>query len=153
MFKKILVPTDGSDIAIEAITVAVDLAKTQGASVLGLYVIDPYPYSAMGEAASLGFETYFAHAKEMALKALHKVDEICTSAGVSCTTDVVERSVVYEAIIEAAESEKCDLIVMSSHGRRGVKAVLLGSVAQQVLTHVKLPVLVVKGGRGPGAKA
>jgi nucleotide-binding universal stress UspA family protein len=144
MFKKILVPTDGSDIALSAIDLAADLAKSQGASVLGLYVIDPYPYSAMGEAASVGFETYFAHAKEAAIKALNAVDERCKAAGVPCTTDVVERSVVYEAIIESATSEQCDLIVMSSHGRRGVKAVLLGSVAQQVLTHSDIPVLVVK---------
>ena len=145
MFKKILVPTDGSEIAASAIQVAVDLAKTQGAQVVGLYVIDPYPYSAMGEAASLGFETYQAHAKEAALKALHAIETACSLAGVPCTCETSERSVVYEGIIEAAKEGACDLIVMSSHGRRGMKAVLLGSVAQQVLTHVNLPVLIVKG--------
>lgn len=145
MFKKILLPTDGSEIAAAAIQVAVDLAKTQGARLVGLYVIDPYPYSAMGEAASLGFETYQAHAKEAALKALHVIELACTGAGVPCTTETIERTVVYEGIIEAARDGACDLIVMSSHGRRGMKAVLLGSVAQQVLTHVNLPVLVVKG--------
>lgn len=144
MFKKILVPTDGTELAEGAIRVAVDLAKTQNAHVVGLYVIDPYPYSAMGEAASLGFETYLAHAKEAALKALHTLETACGAVGVPCTTETTERSVVYEGIIEAAKDNACDLIVMSSHGRRGVKAILLGSVAQQVLTHVSLPVLIVK---------
>lgn len=144
MFKKILVPTDGSEIASKAISVAVDLAKSQNAQVLGLFVIDPYPYSAMGEAAALGLDTYLAHAKEVALKALHELEQACQAVGVTCTTDTSERAVVYEAIIEAAKAENCDLIVMSSHGRRGMKAVLLGSVAQQVLTHAELPVLIVK---------
>lgn len=145
MFKKILVPTDGSEIAAGAIRVAVDLARSQSAQIVGLYIIDPYPYSAMGEAASLGFETYQSHAKAAALRALQAVEDACRDAGLICSTETSERSVVYEGIIEAAKENGCDLIVMSSHGRRGMKAVLLGSVAQQVLTHANGPVLIVKG--------
>ncbi|MDZ4127180.1 MAG: universal stress protein, partial [Hydrogenophaga sp.] len=68
----------------------------------------------------------------------------CAAEGVPFAGDTIERNVVYEGIIETAEAEGCDLIVMGSHGRQGVKALILGSVAQKVLTHAKMPVLIVK---------
>jgi nucleotide-binding universal stress UspA family protein len=69
---------------------------------------------------------------------------VCEASGVPFSGDTIERNVVYEGILETAEAEGCDLIVMGSHGRQGVKALILGSVAQKVLTHAKVPVLVVK---------
>ena len=70
--------------------------------------------------------------------------ECCVARGVAFDGDTIERNVTYEGILETAEAEGCDLIVMGSHGRKGMQALILGSVAQKVLTHAKMPVLIVK---------
>jgi len=144
MFKKILFPTDGSPIALRAAKVAADLAKSQGAQIVGVYVIDPFPYIGIGDAAASGLQAYLAEAKNAAGQALEAIGKVCAEAGVPFAGDTIERNVVYEGIIETAEAEACDLIVMGSHGRQGVKALILGSVAQKVLTHAKVPVLITK---------
>ena len=145
MFKKILVPTDGSDIARKAVVTAAQLAKNQGAQVVGVYVIDPFPYIGIGDASAAGLQAYLAEAKNVAGQALDTCAQVCQAEGVPFAGDTIERNVVYEGVIETAEAEGCDLIVMASHGRQGVKALILGSVAQKVLTHAKVPVLIVKG--------
>ncbi|WP_234266385.1 MULTISPECIES: universal stress protein [Hydrogenophaga] len=145
MFKKILVPTDGSELASAAATTAVQLAKSQGAQVVGVYVIDPFPYIGIGDAAAAGLQAYLAEAKAAAGQALDALAAVCKADGVPFAGDTIERNVVYEGIIETAQAEGCDLIVMASHGRQGVKALILGSVAQKVLTYAKMPVLIVKG--------
>lgn len=145
MFKKILVPTDGSDIALKAAVTAAQLAKSQGAQIVGVYVIDPFPYIGIGDASAAGLQAYLAEAKSAAGQALDAVAQACKAEGVAFAGDTIERNVVYEGVIETAEAEGCDLIVMASHGRQGVKALILGSVAQKVLTHAKVPVLIVKG--------
>jgi nucleotide-binding universal stress UspA family protein len=145
MFKKILVPTDGSELAQSAATTAAQLARSQGAEVVGLYVIDPFPYIGIGDASAVGLQAYLAESRSLAGHALEALGKVCAAEGVPFAGDTIERNVVYEGVIETAEAEGCDLIVMASHGRQGVKALILGSVAQKVLTHAKVPVLIVKG--------
>lgn len=144
MFKKILVPTDGSTLAAQATTAAVQLAKRLNAQIVGVNVIDPFPYIGIGDASAIGLQAYLTEAKGAATQALDALRLACKAEGVECVGDTIERNVVYEGIIETAEAEGCDLIVMGSHGHRGVKALILGSVAQKVLTHSKVPVLIVK---------
>ena len=145
MFKKILVPTDGSTLAQSAATIAAQLAKSQGAEVLGVYVIDPFPYIGIGDASAVGLQAYMAEARSAAGQALEALGQVCKDEGVPFAGDTIERNVVYEGVIETAQAEGCDLIVMASHGRQGVKALILGSVAQKVLTHARVPVMIVKG--------
>ena len=145
MFKKILVPTDGSALAQKAVATAAGLAKSQGAQIVGVYVIDPFPYIGIGDASAAGLQAYLAEAKRVAGQALDAIAQVCKAEGVPFAGDTIERNVVYEGLIETAEAEGCDLIVMASHGRQGVQALILGSVAQKVLTHAKVPVLIVKG--------
>ena len=144
MFKKILVPSDGSKLAHAAAESAAQLAKVHGASVVGLYVIDPFPYIGIGDASGAGLQAYMAEAKSASERALADIQSVCKAQGVAFAGDTIERNATYEGILETAQSEGCDLIVMGSHGRKGVQALILGSVAQKVLTHAKLPVLIVK---------
>ena len=144
MFKKILVPTDGSALAQSAATTAAQLAKSQGAEVIGVYVIDPFPYIGIGDASAVGLQAYLSEAKQAANRSLEVLADSCKQRGVAFAGDTIERSVVYEGITETAKAEGCDLIVMGSHGRKGVQALILGSVAQKVLTHAKVPVLITK---------
>lgn len=144
MFKKILVPTDGSALAQSAAATAAQLAKSQGAEVVGVYVIDPFPYIGIGDASAVGLQAYLSEARNAAGQALEALGKVCKAEGVTFAGDTIERNVVYEGVIETAESEGCDLIVMASHGRQGVSALILGSVAQKVLTHAKVPVMIVK---------
>jgi len=92
-----------------------------------------------------GLQAYLAEARNAAGQALDALGAVCKGEGVPFAGDTIERNIVYEGILETAEAEGCDLIVMASHGRQGVKALILGSVAQKVLTHAKTPVLIVKG--------
>ncbi|MFN3496433.1 MAG: universal stress protein [Hydrogenophaga sp.] len=144
MFKKILVPTDGSSQAVHATKTAAQLAKSQGAQIIGVYVIDPFPYIGIGDASAVGLQAYLTEAKSAAGEALDAMGQACAAEGVPFAGDTIERNVVYEGILETADAEGCDLVVMGSHGRQGIKALILGSVAQKVLTHAKLPVLIVK---------
>ena len=145
MFKKILVPTDGSELATSAANTAAQLAKSQGGQVIGVYVIDPFPYIGIGDASAIALQSYLSEAKSAAGQALDALAKVCAAEGVPFAGDTIERNVVYEGVIETAKAEGCDLIVMASHGRQGVKALILGSVAQKVLTHALVPVLIVKG--------
>jgi len=144
MFKKILVPSDGSQLAHKAAEFAADLAKTHGAQVLGVYVIDPFPYIGIGDASAVGLQAYLSEAQAAAGQSLDDIRKCCEARGVTFNGDTIERNVTYEGILETAEAEGCDLIVMGSHGRKGVQALILGSVAQKVLTYAKVPVLIVK---------
>lgn len=144
MFKKILVPSDGSKLAHGAAEFAADLAKMHGATVVGLYVIDPFPYIGIGDASAAGLQAYMAEAQAAADRSLNDIRQCCEKRVVAFAGDTIERNVTYEGILETAQAEGCDLIVMGSHGRKGVQALILGSVAQKVLTHAKVPVLIVK---------
>ena len=144
MFKHILLPTDGSEKAQIAAEKAVELAKQQGAKMTAVVVIDPFPYIGLGEASAFGLQAYLAEAQAMAGQSLDSARQIADAAGVPFTADTIERSAVFEGILDTATSEGCDLIVMGSHGRSGVKALILGSETQKVLTHSAIPVLVIK---------
>jgi nucleotide-binding universal stress UspA family protein len=145
MFTKILLPTDGSALALKAAEVATKLAQSQGAQIIGLYVIDPFPFTGVGDASAVGLQAYMSEVQGAAGRALADVRTLCEARGVSFAGDTIERGSTYEGILETAKAEACDLIVMGSHGRKGVQALILGSVAQQVLTHSSLPVMVIKG--------
>lgn len=147
MFKKILVPTDGSPLAHQAAERAAELAHVHGAQMVGVYVIDPFPYLGIGDASAIGLQAYLGEAQAAATQALDDVRQVCQARGVVFDGDTIERSMVYEGILETAQAESCDLIVMGSHGRKGVKALLLGSEAQKVLTYAQVPVLIIKPGQ------
>jgi nucleotide-binding universal stress UspA family protein len=144
MFKRILVPTDGSDITAKAVDTAVALAKSVGAQLYTISVKEPFPYSAISEMQPTPPQEFFDAQDRIANVRLKSVRDIAERAGLSCQTHLVEALHPWEAIIEHATKNECDLLVMASHGRRGVSALLLGSETQKVLTHSKIPVLVVR---------
>jgi nucleotide-binding universal stress UspA family protein len=144
MFKHILVPTDGSDITAKAVDTAIGLAKSLGAQPTTLSVKEPFPYSAISEMQPVPPQEYFDAQQRLAAARIQQVQQACAAAGVSCDAHTVEAIHPWEAIIELAKSAGCDLLVMASHGRRGVSALLLGSETQKVLTHSSIPVLVVR---------
>lgn len=144
MFKCILVPTDGSEITSKAVKTAVDLAKLAGASLVTVSVKEPFPYSAISEMQPVPPQEFYDAQERIAASRVKAVCEVATAAGVPCEAFTVEAVHPWEAIIDQAKSSGCDVIVMASHGRRGVSALLLGSETSRVLTHSPLPVFVVK---------
>lgn len=144
MFKRILVPTDGSDITAKAVGTAVTLAKSVGARVYTIGVKEPFPYSAISEMQPTPPQEFFDAQERIAAKHVQAVRDACAAANVPCEAHTVEALHPWEAIIDHAKRMECDLLVMGSHGRRGVSALLLGSETQKVLTHSKVPVLVVR---------
>ena len=144
MFKRILVPTDGSDITAKAVDTAVALAKSVGAKLYTISVKEPFPYSAISEMQPTPPQEFFDAQERIAAKRVAWVVEAAQAAGVACQGHTVEALHPWEAIIDHAKRQECDLLVMASHGRRGVTALLLGSETQKVLTHSTIPVLVVR---------
>ena len=144
MFKHILVPTDGSDITAKAIATALALAKSVGAQLHTISAKEPFPYSAISEMQPTPPQEFFDAQERIASQRVAAVVTLCEAAGVTCHAHTVEALHPWEAIIDHARRMECDLIVMASHGRRGVSALLLGSETQKVLTHTKVPVLVVR---------
>ena len=144
MFKRILVPTDGSDITAKAVDTSIALAKSVGAKIYTISVKEPFPYSAISEMQPTPPQEFFDAQERIATKRVQAVSELCAAADVPCQAHTVEALHPWEAIIDHAKRMECDLLVMASHGRRGVSALLLGSETQKVLTHSKVPVLVVR---------
>ena len=144
MFKRILVPTDGSEITAKAIDTAIALAKSVNAQLYTISVKEPFPYSAISEMQPTPPQEFFDAQERIAAGRVEAVMTSSRQAGVPCQAEVVEALHPWEAIIEHARRTECDLLVMASHGRRGVSALLLGSETQKVLTHSKVPVLVVR---------
>ncbi len=144
MFSRILVPTDGSEITAKAVSTAIGLARAVGASICVVSVKEPFPYSSLSEAQPAPSQEFFDYQQQLASQRVEAVREACRAAGVACEAYTVEALHAWEAIIEQAEKSGCDLVVMASHGRRGMSALLLGSETQKVLTHSTLPVLVVR---------
>lgn len=145
MFKHLLVPTDGSALSKAAIQLAVTLAKESGAKITGLHVIPEFHVLAYGtEMIADNEERVMQAARHHADDYLGTITKAATQAGVPCNTVAANRAHAYDAIISVAEEQECDLIVMASHGRSGMRALLLGSETQKVLTHSQIPVLVVR---------
>ena len=144
MYKRILVPTDGSEITAKAVRQAIDLAKLTGAELVTLSAKEPFPYGAISEMQPTPPQEFFDAQERIAAGRIQQVLDAASAADVQCEGHTVEALHPWEAIIDHAKQTNCDLIVMASHGRRGVAAMLLGSETNRVLTHSHLPVLVVK---------
>jgi nucleotide-binding universal stress UspA family protein len=145
MFKHILIPTDGSDLSRKAILYGVQLAKESGAKVTGLTVTEPYQAAGMDAVfVPVDLGDYEEQSRVLSEKAIEQVKMAAQTAGVSCETIREVHDQPYRAIIDAALALGCDLIVMASHGRRGISALLLGSETAKVLTHSTIPVLVYR---------
>jgi nucleotide-binding universal stress UspA family protein len=145
MFKHILLPTDGSELSATAIQQGVRFAKSIGAKVTGLCVMPlQHPYSYETEIPMEALEQAAQRCQELAEKYLAAIEKEAKEAGVACDVVYEKNDYTYEAIIRVAKEKDCDLIMMASHGRRGVGALLIGSETQRVLTHSKIPVLVYR---------
>jgi nucleotide-binding universal stress UspA family protein len=145
MFKHILIPTDGSDLSRKAILYGVQLAKESGAKVTGLTVTEPYQAAGVDTVfVPVDLGDYEEQSRVLSEKAIEQVKMAAQAAGVSCETIREVHDQPYRAIIDAALALGCDLIVMASHGRRGISALLLGSETAKVLTHSTIPVLVYR---------
>ena len=144
MFKRILVPTDGSELSTKAIAAAVELARTLKAALDGMTTLEPYSYSNLSEYRPETLDDYEARMDQAGAERLGKIANAAAQAGVPVETLAVKSFSPYEAIIDTAKAQNCDLIVMASHGRRGLNAVLLGSETQKVLTHTSIPVMVYR---------
>ena len=149
MYKHILVPTDGSPLSMKALRVAAKLAAALDAKLTALYVTAPYapPPSYDGYlfpvvAIDYSEAEYRGSMKAAAAKILARSAK--AARGAKCATTAVEHVNPWQAIIRTARSKRCDLIVMASHGRRGLAGLLLGSETQKVLMHSKVPVLVCR---------
>jgi len=127
MYQHILIPTDGSELAERGVTHGLALAKSVGAKVSIIYVVEPL-LAVTGDFASV----------------LDRAENAAREAGVTCETIQVENVPPDQAIVAAAEDKGCNLIVMSWHGRSGLSTLLLGSVTNKVLTYAKTPVLVCR---------
>ncbi|MFN3736820.1 universal stress protein [Hydrogenophaga sp.] len=147
MYKRILVATDGSKLSQQAINHALSLADVTGADVVALKVVPRYPQTYFEGGVALAAAEVARIEKqwqEEAMKAVNAVKDAGQKLEVKVKPITVKSDLVSDAIIAAAKRNKCDLIVMASHGRRGIKRLLLGSETQQVLTHSHIPVLVLR---------
>jgi nucleotide-binding universal stress UspA family protein len=141
MYTNILIPTDGSELAGKAVQHGIALAKRIGARITVLTVLPPF-HTITTDPQMI--EDTPAQYKVRMQKHAEKILGVVAmqAAGVACETIQVEHEHPYQAIIDAADSKGCDLIVMASHGRHGISAIVLGSETVKVLTHCKIPVLV-----------
>jgi nucleotide-binding universal stress UspA family protein len=147
MFKHILVPTDGSQLSLEAARRAVAFAKETGAKVTFFFAKPDYPVAFYGEGALIDPTTperFAEMADRQADDILKQCIEVAQEAAVDCASTSSVSDIPFRAIIDAAGSTACDLIFMASHGRRGFSGLLLGSETQKVLTHSTIPVLVYR---------
>ncbi len=144
----ILFPTDGSNLSLKAAADAVALAQDTGAKLTALFVVQPWlpPVTEGALAYNVNYDekAYAEGAKAEADHALAKVAAAAAARGVACETLTITDGEPWDGIIKTAKSIKCDLIVMASHGRRGILGLLLGSQTQKVLTHSAIPVLVCR---------
>jgi nucleotide-binding universal stress UspA family protein len=147
MYKHILVATDGSKLSQKAVTHAIALAQALGAKLTVFYASPDYPLPAYADGVvyePVSKKEYAALATQEAEKILSAIAEKAEAGGLECATVHTIAPAPWEAILAAAKKAKAEAIVMASHGRRGVSALLLGSETQKVLTHSKIPVIVVR---------
>jgi nucleotide-binding universal stress UspA family protein len=145
MYQHILLPTDGSDLSLKAVDAGIGLASKLGARVFGLHVATPFPaLSYMTEVITISASAYEEEAATRAERYLAEIAERAKDAGVECQTHYTFDENPGKVICELGNAHECDLIVMGSHGRRGLDRLLLGSVAQRVLLRCDLPVLICR---------
>jgi len=145
MFKHLLVPTDGTDFSLAAVRRAVSFASEAGARVTFLHVEHAFPAVYCGEGAIMDASAPSFFHEQADRQAHHILDEaagIARDAGVACDARTLISESPYQAIVEAAEHNACDLIFMASHGRSGIGHLLLSSETEKVLRHTRIPVLV-----------
>lgn len=140
----ILVATDGSELSDKAVEQAIALARAVGAGLVAFTALPVYPYAGIGESSGVAAADHQGRTGAEASERLARVAERAKAAGVPCHTSMLEDREPFRAIIAAADKHDCGLIVMASHGRRGMEALLLGSETQRVLTHTRRPVMVVR---------
>jgi nucleotide-binding universal stress UspA family protein len=145
VYKHILIATDGSELAGKAVAAGFDLARQLEAQVTVVTVTEPWTALVAGDAA-FGFpiDDYEKSANECATSILAGVSKLARKAGIKCATVHDKDHDPSEGILQTAAKNSCDLIVMASHGRRGLGRLLLGSVAAKVLTHSAVPVLICR---------
>lgn len=147
MYRKLLVATDGSPLSRKAVKSAIDLAGAIGAELVALYVVPRYPVSYFEGGISVSPQEVARIEKQWTDKGQDVVDGVASAAqaaGIKSKAVVARSDLVAESILAAAKKHRCDLIVMASHGRKGIKRILLGSETQHVLTHSTVPVLVLR---------
>ena len=147
MFKHILLPTDGSKLSSKAVKLGIDYAKKSKARVTAVHVMPEFKLMVDDGITMLspGLRKRLEdQGRERAQKMLEDIARQARTRGVRCTTLCVSSDMPYQQIISVARSKKCDLILMASHGRRGLSSLLLGSETAKVLLHSKIPVLVVR---------
>jgi nucleotide-binding universal stress UspA family protein len=147
MYQKILVATDGSALSRKAVRSGIELAAATGAELVAVNVVPRYPINYLEGSIAVSPDQVARTEKQWADKGQAIADAVRDEAraqGVKAKSVVMYSDLVAESIMRAAKKNKCDLIVMASHGRKGIKRVLLGSETQQVLTHTTTPVLVLR---------
>ena len=145
MFTHILVPIDGSPTAGQAISKALAIAQAFNSAVTLIYVIDPYAFTGVGTDFANGQAEYLSAITAEAQQSINAATQVFVAQGIDdAHGSVIEGRSIYQSILGAAESVNADLVVMGSHGRRGLQRLVLGSVTAQVLAHAHLPVLVVR---------
>jgi nucleotide-binding universal stress UspA family protein len=147
MFKKILVPTDGSPLSEKSIYAAVEFARANGSEIIAVSVAEPYVYSMFAEGSGVIPVESKAHderVQELAQKHVEKVAKLAQARNVACKTRVSLSFSPYEEIVQAAKEFHCDVIFMASHGRKGLNKLFVGSETQKVLAHSTIPVLVFR---------
>ena len=145
MYKHVLIATDGSELAGRAVEQGLQLAKLLGAKVTAVTVTEPWTAAVSGEwAVAFPVEEYEKAAAANAQKILAQVSETAARIGIACATVHVQDQFAAEGIVEEAKLQGSDLIVMGSHGRRGIAKFVLGSQATRVLTHSTTPMLICR---------
>jgi nucleotide-binding universal stress UspA family protein len=145
MFKQILLPTDGSDLSERAVLAGVSFAREIGAKVIGLTVTPEFhTFTYKTEMLEATEDEFNASTQRQAAKNLAVISDGASTAGVPCDVVQVTSDEPWAAILQVAKDRGCDLIIMASHGRRGIKALILGSETQKVLVHTDIPVLVYR---------
>lgn len=147
MYRRILVATDGSTLSKKAVRTSIGLAAAMEAELVALYVVPRYPVSYFEGGVSVSEADIARTEKQWSDRGQAVVDAVKDAAeadGVKAKAVLARSDLVAESIMSAAKKHKCDLVVMASHGRRGIKRILLGSETQHVLTHSTVPVLVLR---------
>lgn len=147
MYQRILVATDGSTLSKKAVRSSIDLAAATGAELVALYVVPRYPVSYFEGGITISNDEIARTEKQWSERGqavVNSVRDTAQSSGVKARAVVARSDLVAESIMAAAKKHKCDLVVMASHGRKGIKRILLGSETQHVLTHSTVPVLVLR---------
>ncbi len=145
MYRHILIPDDGSPLSEKAVEHGIALAKSVGARITAITVTEPFHMLVVEPSVTVDtLEDYARHAAAAASRILDRISRTAKAAGVTCEVLHVEHEQPYQAVIDAAAARGCDLIVMASHGRRGMSALVIGSETTKVVTHSKIPVLVCR---------